>query len=149
MRSTATEIPNELTTSSPENSLDHVEIDCANTSPIIEGEFEDSSESLCSAQCTLKCFNLKTTLHLNLLANLGNKKFPMIMYNQFPWISVSVTYGRVFCLYCDYCHAEKQQRVTFSKCGETTSTKSGFQNWKKPIENFKVMNCPIITEKLS
>jgi hypothetical protein len=60
------------------------------------------------------------------------KKSQPQCYKQFPWLTICLTYKKVFCLCCRYATL-----LSISKMGEKAFTETGFQNWKKALQKFK------------
>lgn len=95
------------------------------------------ADEVCQSSC---CSNIKepyqpkNTKILHCLARC-KRSFMSNWYKTYPWLSVCITKKKVFCFYCRY--AQKQMLLNFSKRGEDTFTKTGYNNWKKALEKFK------------
>ena len=103
---------------------------------IHDGGKEDSST--CTAECWFsfeKPFQPTDKHTLDTLAT-DKRKFQSQWYKQFRWLTICMTVGKAFSLYCHF--TVKHKLLTFSKMGEKAFTETGFQNWKKAIEKFKL-----------
>ena len=80
----------------------------------------------------LKSFQPTDKPTLDSLAT-DKRRFQSQWYKQFPWLSLCLTVGKVYCLYCQF--AEKCNLLT---CSKMAFTQTGFQNWKKTSEKFKL-----------
>ena len=100
--------------------------------------FGEGSLPCCTRECCSsfeKSFQPTDKPTLNSLAT-DKRRFQSLWYKQFPWLSICLTVGKAYCLYCRF--AEKRNMLTFSKMGEKAFTEIGFQNWKKAVEKFKL-----------
>ena len=95
------------------------------------------AQSTCSGHCSSyeKGFQPVDKPTLDMIAT-EKMNFQPQWYKQFPWLTVCLTYKKVFCLYCRY--ANQHNLLSFSKMGEKAFTEAGFQNWKKALEKFKL-----------
>lgn len=110
-----------------------------NASSIIQQDKDDALESqtTCTAHCCAsveKKFQPVDKATLDMIAT-EKRNFQPQWYKQFPWLTICLTYKKVFCLYCRY--ATHHHLLSFSKMGEKAFTETGFQNWKKALEKFK------------
>ena len=109
------------------------------TSSSITQEDKDTLEAqtTCTAHCCFsdeKGFQPVDKSTLDMIAT-EKRNFQPQWYKQFPWLTICLTYKKVFCLYCRY--ATRRHLLSFSKMGEKTFTEIGFQNWKKALEKYK------------
>ena len=116
----------------------HVHHEDTNSSSITQ-EDEDTLEAqtTCSARCSSneKGFQPVDKPTLDMIAT-EKRNFQPQWYKQFPWLTMCLTYKKLFCLYCRY--ATQHHLLSFSKMGEKAFTETGFQNWKKALEKFKL-----------
>ncbi len=92
----------------------------------------------CVAQCCINNEEAFQPVDKQTLSGLSfnQRNFQSKWYKDYPWLSVCATVKKVFCLYCRY--GSSHGLLAFSKCAEDTFTKSGFNNWKKALEKFRV-----------
>ena len=67
-------------------------------------------------------------------------------YSTYPWLTVCVTQGKVFCVVCHYC--SQKHLLGLAKKGDDAFILSGFDNWKKPVRDSIHMPCLTPTKKL-
>ena len=99
----------------------------------------DSSAETRPVNCTARCcihsdepFHPIDKKTLSIFT-IKKRNFQPQWYKQFPWVSVCITYKKVYCLYCR--HATKRNLI--SKMGEKAFAETGFQNWRKAIDKFR------------
>ena len=100
-------------------------------------KFHKSSVSCIDVCCSndLEPYQPKNTTLLKGLAK-GGRSFLAAWFSLFPWLTVCVARGSVFCLYCRYC--TKHGLISFSKNSSPAFVDHGFNNWKKGPEKFKI-----------
>ena len=94
--------------------------------------------SVCTAECctnldaahqpTAQCILAKTKVKVGRQC----RTFQSTWYKSYPWITLCETSGRVFCHVC------RHSCITMSKQSEPAFTASGFFNWRRAIERFKI-----------
>lgn len=91
-------------------------------------------QAACSAYCCSsdeKGFQPIDKHTLDIKNATEKKNFQPQWYKQFPWLTLCLTYKKVFRLYCRYATQDYCYLFSFSKMGEKAFTETGFQNWKK------------------
>ena len=107
----------------------------------ITESFQDTDSSAetrpvnCTARCCIHSDKPFQPIDKKTLSIFTIKKrnFQPQWYKQFPWVSVCITYKKVYCLYCR--HATKRNLI--SKMGEKAFAETGFENWRKAIDKFR------------
>ena len=100
----------------------------AETTSIDKGIFEHTQvHTTCTARCCsslVERFQPVDKATLDMIAS-EKRNFQPQWYKQFFWLTVCLTYKRVFCLYCRY--AAQHNMLSFTKMGETAFTEAGFK----------------------
>jgi len=53
-------------------------------------------------------------------------------YSTYPWLTVCISRGKAFCVYCQFC--TNKGLLSLAKKGEDAFVNTGFDNWKKALE---------------
>ena len=111
----------------------------------LQVQAEASTASTCdqpNAQVTvcesLCCVDHTEPTNKAVLACMSNngRHFMDKWFKTYPWLSICVTRKKVFCFHCR--NAESKGLLTFCTKAESTFTSTGFNNWKKTLEKFRL-----------
>ncbi len=103
----------------------------------IMGDSHEREKGFCAGQC---CSDDKKPYQPRSKEILGlfvkkNRKFLLVWYDKYDWLTLCITMKKVFCAYCRYAH--RHDLLNFSRKGEDAFMVSGFDNYKKAIEKFR------------